>query len=279
MVIDDGGAMWLSDPWLAGAALSFAVGLVMWCHRWLETGKAPAPRNLHSRMMPMARRMSSAPEMHGSLAPCATDRSDARHEYRRTPSWLGQDSAERRLSTSGHHQMMAQSSVSMVDGPFPTLAGQDLDRDEPSRSGRLVLQDERLLAALEEVAVGAVGRRAVVPVLAHGRRALLHEEDVSGRGVHMLQRLRLRPERPCRSRAASAGRSADRAAAPATYGPERTSPSLWRPSLVNCLLPSKPRPPEQSNISTRFVAAPAFTASVERLQPFEVRLARLVGLR
>jgi hypothetical protein len=63
MVIDDGGAIWLSNPWLAGAALSFAVGLVLWCHRWLETGKAPAPRNLHLRMMPMARRMSSAPEM------------------------------------------------------------------------------------------------------------------------------------------------------------------------------------------------------------------------
>jgi hypothetical protein len=63
MVIDDGGAIWLSNPWLAGMVLSFAVGLVLWCHRWLETGKAPAPRNLRLRMMPMARRLSSTPAM------------------------------------------------------------------------------------------------------------------------------------------------------------------------------------------------------------------------
>jgi hypothetical protein len=58
MVIDDGGAIWLSNPWLAGVVLSFAVGLVLWCHRWLETGQAPAPRNLRLRTMPMARRMA-----------------------------------------------------------------------------------------------------------------------------------------------------------------------------------------------------------------------------
>ena len=56
MVIDDGGAIWLSNPWLVAIVLAFAVGLVLWCHRWLETGEAPAPRNLTVRTLRMAQR-------------------------------------------------------------------------------------------------------------------------------------------------------------------------------------------------------------------------------
>jgi len=63
MVIDDGGAIWLSNPWLVGFALTFAVSLVLWCHRWLETGKAPAPRTLRFGTVQMARRSGSTAEM------------------------------------------------------------------------------------------------------------------------------------------------------------------------------------------------------------------------
>ena len=60
MVIDDGGAIWLSNPWLVMAVLSFAVGLVLWCHRWLETGSAPAPRTLSTRAFCMAERRADS---------------------------------------------------------------------------------------------------------------------------------------------------------------------------------------------------------------------------
>ena len=56
MVIDDGGAIWLSNPWLVAIVVTFAVGLVLWCHRWLETGSAPAPRKLSARTLRMAQR-------------------------------------------------------------------------------------------------------------------------------------------------------------------------------------------------------------------------------
>jgi len=46
MIVDDAGALWLSNPWIALMTLTVAVGLVVWCHRWLETGKAPTPRSL-----------------------------------------------------------------------------------------------------------------------------------------------------------------------------------------------------------------------------------------
>jgi hypothetical protein len=56
MVFDDGGAFWLSSPWLAGAVLILAVSLVLWCHRWLETGRVPAPRSLGVQAIRMSRR-------------------------------------------------------------------------------------------------------------------------------------------------------------------------------------------------------------------------------
>lgn len=44
MFVDEAGALWLSNPWLATMLLTTTVGLVVWCHRWLEIGKAPLPR-------------------------------------------------------------------------------------------------------------------------------------------------------------------------------------------------------------------------------------------
>ena len=44
MFVDEAGALWLSNPWLTIGLLTVAVGLVFWCHRWLENGKAPMPR-------------------------------------------------------------------------------------------------------------------------------------------------------------------------------------------------------------------------------------------
>jgi len=64
MVIDDGGALWLSNPWLAALAVALAIGLVLWCHRWLETGRAPAPRKLRTQAVRFSRRRA-----HGVEAP------------------------------------------------------------------------------------------------------------------------------------------------------------------------------------------------------------------
>ena len=44
MFVDETGALWLSNPWIAVVLLAVVVGLVYWCHRWLEDGKAPLPR-------------------------------------------------------------------------------------------------------------------------------------------------------------------------------------------------------------------------------------------
>ena len=50
MFVDEAGALWLSNPWMAVVLISAAVGLVYWCHRWLEDGKAPLPRNTAARV-------------------------------------------------------------------------------------------------------------------------------------------------------------------------------------------------------------------------------------
>lgn len=44
MFVDEAGALWLANPWIAVVLVAAAVGLVYWCHRWLEDGKAPLPR-------------------------------------------------------------------------------------------------------------------------------------------------------------------------------------------------------------------------------------------
>ena len=44
MFVDEAGVLWLSNPWIVVGLLGVAVGLVFWCHRWLEIGRAPLPR-------------------------------------------------------------------------------------------------------------------------------------------------------------------------------------------------------------------------------------------
>ncbi len=43
MFVDEAGALWLSNPWIVGFLLAGVVGLVAWCHQWLETGRPPMP--------------------------------------------------------------------------------------------------------------------------------------------------------------------------------------------------------------------------------------------
>jgi hypothetical protein len=50
MFVDESGALWLSSPWLVVVLLGGAVGLVYWCHRWLEDGRAPLPRRAATRI-------------------------------------------------------------------------------------------------------------------------------------------------------------------------------------------------------------------------------------
>jgi len=49
MIVDNGGALWLSDPTVALVVLAGVVGLIMWCHRWLETGSMPGLRSMVTR--------------------------------------------------------------------------------------------------------------------------------------------------------------------------------------------------------------------------------------
>ena len=49
MFVDNGGALWLSDPSVVVLVLAGVVGLVYWCHRWLETGSMPTPRTMAVR--------------------------------------------------------------------------------------------------------------------------------------------------------------------------------------------------------------------------------------
>jgi hypothetical protein len=51
MFVDNGGALWLSDPTVVVLVLAGVVGLVYWCHRWLETGSMPTPRRMAVRQV------------------------------------------------------------------------------------------------------------------------------------------------------------------------------------------------------------------------------------
>ena len=50
MIVDEAGAIWLSDPLLVAVLLVGAVSIVYWCHRWLEDGRAPMPRTMTARI-------------------------------------------------------------------------------------------------------------------------------------------------------------------------------------------------------------------------------------
>ena len=55
MFVDEAGALWLSNPWIVLLTLTATVALVVWCHRWLETGKAPMPKNVAAHWRPRRR--------------------------------------------------------------------------------------------------------------------------------------------------------------------------------------------------------------------------------
>lgn len=46
MFVDTSGAFWLSDPVLVIVLIAGAVALMVWCHRWSESGVIPLPGRL-----------------------------------------------------------------------------------------------------------------------------------------------------------------------------------------------------------------------------------------
>jgi len=65
MTIDEYGAIWLSNPWLAFAMLLSVAATLCWCHRWITAGRAPRPRRMAIRI-PRMRRVP-APVRSGDL--------------------------------------------------------------------------------------------------------------------------------------------------------------------------------------------------------------------
>jgi hypothetical protein len=55
MFVDEAGALWLSNPWIVLVTLAAAIAAVVWCHRWLETGRAPMPKNVATHWQPRRR--------------------------------------------------------------------------------------------------------------------------------------------------------------------------------------------------------------------------------
>jgi hypothetical protein len=60
MTVDEAGALWLSDPWVVLVTLLGALALIVWCHRWLEAGAAPLPRQMATRVRGRAARSGRA---------------------------------------------------------------------------------------------------------------------------------------------------------------------------------------------------------------------------
>lgn len=58
MFVDEAGALWLSNPWIVGFLLAAVLGIVAWCHQWLETGRPPMPHTtiLHNQARVMRTR-------------------------------------------------------------------------------------------------------------------------------------------------------------------------------------------------------------------------------
>jgi hypothetical protein len=80
MTIDERGLLWLSDPWIAVLSSLLIVGLVLWSHRWLETGRAPGLQAVRvsarrrrtterdRRVLVLSRRRAAAVAQHQSHA-------------------------------------------------------------------------------------------------------------------------------------------------------------------------------------------------------------------
>ncbi|MFN8635712.1 MAG: hypothetical protein U0893_17840 [Chloroflexota bacterium] len=67
MIVDETGALWL-NPWVAMLLIAGFVGLVLWCHRWLETGAAPMPRSAAVRTRSKVIRSRATRQQHAGLS-------------------------------------------------------------------------------------------------------------------------------------------------------------------------------------------------------------------
>jgi predicted signal transduction protein with EAL and GGDEF domain len=50
MTVDDAGLIWITNFWLAVGFLLIALGLTLFSHGWIATGRAPRPRRMAVRM-------------------------------------------------------------------------------------------------------------------------------------------------------------------------------------------------------------------------------------
>jgi len=69
MFVDEAGALWLSNPWIAGFLLAGVIGMVAWCHQWLETGRPPMP---HTTILRSQSRVMRTPALRTRGAPSAS---------------------------------------------------------------------------------------------------------------------------------------------------------------------------------------------------------------
>jgi hypothetical protein len=52
MGFDEYGILWLADPWVAAGVLLALVGLFLWSHGWVASGRPPSPRAMAVRVRP-----------------------------------------------------------------------------------------------------------------------------------------------------------------------------------------------------------------------------------
>jgi hypothetical protein len=46
MTFDEYGTVWLTDPWIAAAAIVGILATVLWSHGWIASGAPPRPRTM-----------------------------------------------------------------------------------------------------------------------------------------------------------------------------------------------------------------------------------------
>jgi hypothetical protein len=61
MIVDDAGLIWISNLWLALGFLLIVLGLTLFSHGWVATGRAPRPRQMAVRIRRRRTRVASAP--------------------------------------------------------------------------------------------------------------------------------------------------------------------------------------------------------------------------
>ena len=52
MTFDEYGLLWLADPWVTVGVLLAVVGLFLWSHAWVASGRPPSPRAMAVRVRP-----------------------------------------------------------------------------------------------------------------------------------------------------------------------------------------------------------------------------------